>query len=93
MATPHAPSELILVNTSVISSRSKNFIIPWTILQLLNTNFTIFHFFTSVVKVRIAQHECELQAVHVGQDMNSLCHVLNTSLPVFAVIRSFGHFL
>lgn len=46
-----------------------------------------------MVRSHIVEYDCHLQAVHVGQDMNSLFHVPDTSIPVVAVINPFGRFL
>ena len=83
---------LILINTSVMSSTNR-IILPWTILQLTEENITILQFFSITVRSRISEYDCELLSVHVGHDMNSLYHVPDTSLPVVAVINSFGRFL
>ena len=43
-----------------------------------------------MVRSHIVEYDCHLQAVHVGQDLNSLFHVPDTSIPVVAVINPFG---
>lgn len=77
---------LILVNTSVISLANK----PWTILQVTVESNTLSEFFRDTVWPRISDCNSDLQAVHVGHELNSLYHVPDT---IVAVINSFGHFI
>ena len=67
-------------------------LLPWTILQISEAEHTVADFFKCTVKPRIPGFDCELLSALIGQEKGSLDHV-DASLPVVAVITSFGRFL
>ena len=78
------------VNTSVVSTNQT--FLPWTILQVTETEHSISDFFTASVKPRITGFDCNLLSASIGQDKFSLDEV-DISLPIVPVTTSFGRYL
>ena len=79
-----------LVDTSVITSDSR-IILPWTIIQF-NDSYSIMEFFHEGVKFRLEDDDCVLHAAFIGHEKHMLDHV-DLSLPLVAVVSSFGKYL
>ena len=85
---------LHLVNTSV-TSLCKKTLLPWTILRVEEQDHTVSDFFTRNVMPRLSdgsRSHCAISSAHVGRDKASL-DLVDVSLPLVAVVTSFGPFL
>ena len=78
------------VNTSVVSTNQT--FLPWTILQVTETEHSILDFFVTTVKPRISDFDGDLLSASIGQDKSSLDQV-DISLPIIPVTSSFGPYL
>ena len=82
-------------NVSVFLSSFKRALIPWTITQIPEVEYTFLDFFTSVIRPKIpgsSPHIYELLSSNVGPQKDSLDPV-DSALLIQPVISSFGRFL
>ena len=80
-----------LVNTCVYTVVGSN-ILPWIILQIKEEECTVQEFFELHIKYRLSFSSCDLHSALVGKERGFLYSV-DISLPLVAVINSFGQFL
>ena len=69
--------------------------LPWTILRVEEQDHTVSDFFTRNVMPRLShgsRSHCAISSAHVGRDKASL-DLVDVSLPLVAVVTSFGPFL
>ena len=82
-------------NVSVFLPSFKRMLIPWTINQIPEVEYTFLDFFTSVIRPKIhgsSPHIYELLSLNVGPQKDSLDPV-DSALLIQPVISSFGRFL
>ena len=82
-------------NVSVFLPSFKRMLIPWTITQIPEVEYTFLDFFTSVIRPKIpgsSPHTYELLSSNVGPQKDSLDPV-DSALLIQPVISSFGRFL
>ena len=82
-------------NVSVFLPSFKRMLIPWTITQIPEVEYTFLDFFTSVIRLKIpgsSPHIYELLSSNVGPQKDSLDPV-DSALLIQPVISSFGRFL
>lgn len=79
-----------LISTSVIAN-DQRYLLPWTITRFSDTS-SVIDFFLETVKPRLENDCCLLQSALVGHDKHSL-DLVDISLPLIAVVSSFGRFL
>ena len=82
-------------NVSVFQSSFKRTLIPWTITQIPEVEYTFLDFFTSVIQPKIpgsSPHIYELLSSNTGPQKGSLDPV-DSALLIQPVISSFGRFL
>ena len=82
---------IYLVNTCVYTVGRSN-ILPWIILQIKEEECTVQEFFELHIKCRLSFSSCDLHSALVGKESRFLYSV-DVSLPLVAVINSFGQFL
>ena len=82
-------------NVSVFLPFCKRTLIPWTITQIPEVEYTFLDFFTSVIRLKIpgsSPHIYELLSSNVGPQKDSLDPV-DSALLIQSVISSFDRFL
>jgi hypothetical protein len=79
-----------VVNTTVFSSNVKKTLLPWTILQIQEEEYTFIDFFNLTIKPRI--EDCELVSAHIGPQKGSLDPV-DSQLLIQPTVASFGRFI
>ena len=85
----------LFVNTSVFSRTVKRTLLPWTIQEVPEPNYTFAEFFSTVLRTKIphgSQDNMKLELSLVGSQKDALDPV-DPNLPVKPVISSFGRFL
>ena len=87
MATP----SMNLVNASVTLLSPSKTLLPWTIMQVTETEHSIKDFFSNNVTSRLSNNY-NLETAQVGRDKFILDNV-DISLPIVAVVLSFGPYL
>ena len=81
-------------NVSVFLSSLKRTLIPWTITQIPEVEYTLIDFFTSVIWPKIpgsSPHTYELLSLNIGPQKDSL-DPLDSALLIQPVISSFAGF-
>jgi hypothetical protein len=74
----------------VFSSNVKKTLLPWTILQIQEEEYTFIDFFNLTIKPRI--EDCELVSAHIGPQKGSLDPV-DSQLLIQPTVASFGRFI
>ena len=85
-------SSVHLVNVNVSLLHPIKTLLPWTILQVREINYSIKDFFLNTVVMRLPDDSYCLEAAQIGRDKSILDNV-DINLPILPVISSFGLYL